>query len=101
MPSLSSSPLFGSFVRRFLLESVIADRNLSRDTQKSYRDAIRLLLQFIAKHYGLDPAHLTVEAVNAEVVRNFVTPRRPSTSVSLRFAHSSGSSACVFPNSST
>jgi integrase/recombinase XerD len=65
--------LLGSFVRRFLLESVIADRNLSRDTQKSYRDAIRLLLRFIAERYGIDPTHLTVEEVNAEVVRNFLT----------------------------
>jgi integrase/recombinase XerD len=65
--------LLGSFVRRFLLESVIADRNLSRNTQTSYRDAIRLLLRFIAERYGLDPTHLTVEDVNAEIVRNFLT----------------------------
>jgi integrase/recombinase XerD len=67
-----SHPL-GSFVRRFLLESVIVDRNLSRNTQKSYRDAIRLLLRFIAKRYGINPTHLTVEYVTAEVVRNFLT----------------------------
>lgn len=70
---MSSSHLLGSFVRRFLLESVIADRNLSRNTQKSYRDAIRLLLRFIAERYGIDPTHLTVEDVTAEVVRNFLT----------------------------
>lgn len=67
-----SHPL-GPFIRRFLLESVIADRNLSRNTQKSYRDAIRLLLRFMAERYGIDPTHLTVEDVNAEVVRNFLT----------------------------
>src|SRR6516162_4574251 len=70
---MPDSHLLGSFVRRFLLESVIADRNLSRNTQKSYRDAIRLLLRFVAKRYGIDPTHLTVEDVNAEVVRNFLT----------------------------
>lgn len=67
-----SHPL-GTFIRRFLLQSVIADRNLSRNTQKSYRDAIRLLLRFMAERYGIDPTHLTVEDVNAEVVRNFLT----------------------------
>jgi len=67
----NSHPL-GSFVRRFLLESVIADRNLSRNTQASYRDAIRLLLRFIAERYGIDPTNLTVEDVNAKVVRNFL-----------------------------
>jgi len=70
---MANSHLLGSFVRRFLLESVIADRNLSRNTQKSYRDAIRLLLRFVAKRYGIDPTHLTVEDVNPEVVRNFLT----------------------------
>lgn len=69
---MPNSHLLGSFVRRFLLESVIADRNLSRNTQASYRDAIRLLLRFIAERYGIDPTKLTVEDVNAEVVRNFL-----------------------------
>lgn len=69
---VNSHPL-GSFIRRFLLENVIADRNLSLNTQKSYRDAIRLLLRFIAESYGIDPAHLTVEDVKPEVVRNFLT----------------------------
>ena len=67
-----SHPL-GPFVRRFLLESVVADRNLSRNTQKSYRDAIRLLLRFITERYGIEPTRLTVEDVKAEVVRNFLT----------------------------
>jgi len=70
---MPNSYLLGSFVRRFLLESIIADRNLSRNTQTSYRDAIRLLLRFIAERYGINPTHLTVEDVHAEVVRNFLT----------------------------
>jgi len=70
---MSNPHQIGSFVRRFLLENMIADRNLSRNTQTSYRDAIRLLLRFIAERYGIDPTHLTVEDVNAEVVRSFLT----------------------------
>jgi integrase/recombinase XerD len=70
---MADSHLVGPFVRRFLLENVIADRNLSRNTQTSYRDAIRLLLRFISERYHIDPTHLTVEEVNAEVVRNFLT----------------------------
>ena len=68
----NSHPL-GLFVRRFLLENVVAHRNLSLNTQKSYRDAIRLLLRFIAERYGIEPTRLTVEEVNVEVVRNFLT----------------------------
>jgi hypothetical protein len=32
--------LIGPWVRRFLLEHVIIDRNFSRNTQASYRDAM-------------------------------------------------------------
>jgi hypothetical protein len=32
---------FGPFVRRFLLDEVVTDRNLSLNTQHSYRDTIR------------------------------------------------------------
>jgi len=64
--------LLGTYVRRFLLEEVVADRNLSRNTQCSYRDAIRLLFQYIAAHHGCDPTQVAVEAVTAEIVRSFL-----------------------------
>jgi integrase/recombinase XerD len=69
---MPNSHLFGPYVRRFLLEDVINDRNLSLNTQKSYRDSFRLLLGFISEHDGIDPTRLTVEKVNAEVVRRFL-----------------------------
>ena len=67
----NSHPL-GPFVRRFLLEHIVADRNLSLNTQKSYRDALLLLLRFVAERYGIEPTQLTVEDLKAEVVRNFL-----------------------------
>jgi integrase/recombinase XerD len=64
--------LLGPFIRRFLLEHVVADRNLSRQTQRSYRDAIRLLLRFMKERHRIDPADLTVERVTVDVVRTFL-----------------------------
>jgi site-specific recombinase XerD len=64
--------LLGPLVRRFLLEDVVADRNLSLNTQRSYRDAIRLLFGFLAEHHATDPACVTVEQLTAEVVRAFL-----------------------------
>jgi integrase/recombinase XerD len=64
--------LIGPFVRRFLLEELIADRNLSPNTQKSYRDAIRLLFDFVAGRCSTDPTRVTVEQVDAAVVRSFL-----------------------------
>ena len=34
----------GPWVRRFLLEYLVGERNLARNTQRSYRDALALLL---------------------------------------------------------
>jgi integrase/recombinase XerD len=65
------SPL-GSYVRRFLLEYLISDRGLSRNTQKGYRDVIRLLLRFLESHYHTDATQLTVEHITPEAVRAFL-----------------------------
>lgn len=72
MPEHAPHHLMGPYIRRFLLEHVVADRNLSRNTQCNYRDAIRLLLRFMTDRHRIDPAALTVEHVTAEVVREFL-----------------------------
>lgn len=64
--------LLGAHIRRFLLEHVVADRNLSRNTQRNYRDAICVLLRFMTERHRIDPADLTVEHVTADVVREFL-----------------------------
>ena len=69
---MSDHHLMGPFVRRFLLEELVADRNLSPNTQKSYRDAIRLLFGFVAERYSTDPTRVTVEQVDAALVRGFL-----------------------------
>ena len=69
---MSDHHLMGPFVRRFLLEELVADRNLSPNTQKSYRDTIRLLFGFVAERYSTDPTRVTVEQVDAAVVRAFL-----------------------------
>ncbi len=69
---MNDTALLGPWVRRFLLEHLIVERNLSRQTQLSYRDTLRLLLPFVAGqcHQSLD--RLTVEEVSAERVRAFL-----------------------------
>lgn len=69
---MSEHHLLGPYIRRFLLEHVVADRNLSRNTQRNYRDAIRVLLRFMTDRHRIDPADLMVEDVSADVVREFL-----------------------------
>jgi integrase/recombinase XerD len=69
---MSNHHKMGPFVRRFLLEELVADRNLTPNTQKSYRDAIRLLFNFVADRHSTDPTRVTVEQLDAAVVRSFL-----------------------------
>lgn len=69
---MSDRHLLGPFVRRFLLEEVVAERNLTINTQRSYRDSIRLLLRFMADHHATDATRVTVEHLPATIVRAFL-----------------------------
>lgn len=62
----------GSWVRRFLLEHLIVERNLARNTQRSYRDTLRLLIPFVANAHKRSVDQLVVTEVSADVVRGFL-----------------------------
>jgi integrase/recombinase XerD len=62
--------LLGGWVRRFLLEHLVVERNLSLNTQRSYRDTIRLLIPLAAEQAAVD--RLLVTEVSADVVRAFL-----------------------------
>jgi len=64
--------LLGPWVRRFLLEHLVGERNMSPNTQWSYRDALRMLLPFIASRTGKALDRLHVEDVSADAVRSFL-----------------------------
>lgn len=65
--------LLSPWVRRFLLEYIIGERNLSRNTQKSYRDTLRQLLPFAARGARKPLDQLRVEDLSAERVRAFLS----------------------------
>lgn len=64
--------LLGPWVRRFLLEHLVAERNLSPNTQASYRDTLALLLPFAGKHGGRAIDRMTVEDLTPSIVRKFL-----------------------------
>jgi site-specific recombinase XerD len=64
--------LLGPWIRRFLLEYLVRERNLSPNTQHSYRDALRMFLPFIAVRAGKELDRLQVEDMSADAVRSFL-----------------------------
>ena len=69
---MKDNSLLGPWIRRFLLEHLVAERNLSRNTQASYRDTLTLLLPFASKQGGCAIDRMTVEELTPEVVRKFL-----------------------------
>ncbi|MBU4387788.1 site-specific integrase, partial [Candidatus Dependentiae bacterium] len=66
------STLLSPWLKRFLLEYLISVRNLSPNTQSSYRDTLCLLLPFLALKARKPIEQLDVEDVSAERVRLFL-----------------------------
>lgn len=62
----------GPWVRRFLMEHLPDERNLSRNTQQSYRDAMRLLIVFAASRLHKNADKLLVADIDADIVRAFL-----------------------------
>ncbi|WOH63859.1 tyrosine-type recombinase/integrase [Bradyrhizobium sp. BWA-3-5] len=69
---MKDKSLLGPWIRRFLLEHLVAERNLSHNTQASYRDTLTLLLPFASKQGGCAIDRMTVEELTPEVVRKFL-----------------------------
>jgi len=64
--------LLGHWVRKFLMEHVISERNLSINTRASYRDMLVMLLPYVAKQRNIDVDALSVTDATPEVVRAFL-----------------------------
>src|SRR6266566_2979043 len=69
---MSDATKLGPWVRRFLLEHLVDERNLARNTQRSYRDTLTLLVPFIATKVRKEVDQLTVGDITAELVRLFL-----------------------------
>ena len=60
------------WIKRFLLEYLPSDRNFARNTQHSYRDALRLLVTFAGTTLRKRPDELLVEDISADLVKRFL-----------------------------
>src|SRR5438128_8979336 len=64
--------MLGPWVRRFLTEHLVGERNLARNTQRSYRDTLRLLLPAVARRARKPVDRLAVTDVSIDRVRQFL-----------------------------
>lgn len=69
---MTETPLLGPWVRRFLLDYLVNERNLAVNTRRSYRDTLILLLPFVAQHQHTAIDRLNVEQLSPALVRGFL-----------------------------
>jgi integrase/recombinase XerD len=70
---MTNSILLGSWIRRFLLEHLVAERNLALNTQKSYRDMLIKLLPYLSKKSKKPIDRLIINDLSAQNVRLFLS----------------------------
>ena len=69
---MADKALIGPWIRRFLLEHLVAERNLARNTQASYRDTLTLLLPFLSLTQKVPIDRLTIEDLSSVMLRRFL-----------------------------
>jgi integrase/recombinase XerD len=69
---MTKANLLGPWVRRFLLEYLVSERNLAQNTQRSYRDTLRLLLPFVAQQEQKEIDRMLVTDLSLDIVRQFL-----------------------------
>src|SRR4030042_1225100 len=64
--------LLAPWIRRFLLEYLVGDRNLAPNTQKIYRDTLIIFLPFVAKKLNKSIDQLAIEDICVSTVPPFL-----------------------------
>jgi integrase/recombinase XerD len=80
----STSLLIGPWVKRFLLEHLVAERNLAQNTQKSYRDTLVLLLPFASVQKRKAIEFIAVSDLSADLLKRFLDHLETARSCSIR-----------------
>lgn len=69
---MSNTDLLSPWIRRFLLEYLVVERNRARNTQKSYRDMLQQFLPFVARNARRRIDRLRVEDLSPARTRAFL-----------------------------
>jgi len=69
---MTDTSLFGPWVRRFLLEYLVKERNLSINTRSSYRDMLVLFLPYAASYLKKSVDRLKIKDLSPKLVKHFL-----------------------------
>jgi len=64
---------FQTLIQKFFLQWLLAQRNVSPETVKSYRDCFRIFIKYLETVYKIKPSAITVECLGAEYILAFLS----------------------------
>ena len=70
--NMSDREILGPWLRRFLVEYIVTERNLARNTRSSYRDTFSLLLPFVGRKVRQPVDRLAVRDLTSGLVLKFL-----------------------------
>jgi integrase/recombinase XerD len=70
---MKDAVFISGWIKRFLLEYLVSTKNLSKNTQLSYRDTFRLLLPLAAKKNKNAIDKLLVEEITSTIIKGFLS----------------------------
>ena len=62
-----------TLIQKYFLQWLMAQRNVSPETIKSYRDTFRLYLRYIETHCGVTPAKMSIAQFDADHILGFLS----------------------------
>ena len=69
---MTASGLVGPLLQLFFTDYLVNQRRVSPQTVASYRDTFRLLLQFVHRETGIEPASLRIAQLDAGIILRFL-----------------------------
>jgi site-specific recombinase XerD len=63
---------FQALIQKFFLQWLMAQRNVSPETVKSYRDAFKLFIKYLADVHKIKPSAVTINCLEAEYIIGFL-----------------------------
>lgn len=69
---MTFSGLVGPLLQIFFTDYLVAQKRASPETLASYRDTFRLLLRFVHRETGVEPADLTIPELHADIILRFL-----------------------------
>jgi integrase/recombinase XerD len=93
MPDLQT---LGSWLRCFLCEHIVTERNLALNTQRSYRDTFKLLLPFVSRKLRKPADRLAVRDLTSKHVLQFLAHLEDERECSVQTRNQRLAAICAF-----